>query len=160
MRYTKPCPTTISFVSFLLAAGCLCIFVVFPQRRLRKVRTCPNALLAPRSSLRAIRRSYTMASKRPGFSRADTDSVGIALAEFRTETSSSGDHAGQGTQSDAKHGDIKGAATVHTSSADSNEEIAQGESKIISTAEDLVTQIITVEDDPSISPWTFRMFFL
>ncbi len=30
----------------------------------------------------------------------------------------------------------------------------------ISTAKDLVTQVIHVEDDPTLNPWTFRMWFL
>jgi hypothetical protein len=28
------------------------------------------------------------------------------------------------------------------------------------TAKDLVTEVITVEDDPTLSPWTFRTWFL
>ena len=34
------------------------------------------------------------------------------------------------------------------------------EDKVLSTAEDLVTQVISVTDDPSLNPWTFRMWFL
>ena len=30
----------------------------------------------------------------------------------------------------------------------------------LSTAEDIVTQVIDLEDDPTMNPWTFRMFFL
>jgi hypothetical protein len=30
----------------------------------------------------------------------------------------------------------------------------------VNTAEDLVTRVINVEDDPSLDPWTFRTFFL
>lgn len=30
----------------------------------------------------------------------------------------------------------------------------------LDTAEDIVTQVIDLEDDPSLNPWTFRMFFL
>lgn len=33
-------------------------------------------------------------------------------------------------------------------------------SVIVTTAEDLVTQVIGLEDDPSLSPWTFRAMFL
>jgi hypothetical protein len=33
-------------------------------------------------------------------------------------------------------------------------------SMVATTAEDLVTQVINVEDDPSLNPWTFRTFFL
>jgi hypothetical protein len=30
----------------------------------------------------------------------------------------------------------------------------------LETAADIVTQVIHLDDDPSINPWTFRMFFL
>lgn len=33
-------------------------------------------------------------------------------------------------------------------------------SMVAETAEDLITQVINVEDDPSMNPWTFRTFFL
>ena len=35
-----------------------------------------------------------------------------------------------------------------------------GETAVLSTAKDLVTHIVHVQDDPSLSPWTFRMFFI
>jgi hypothetical protein len=31
---------------------------------------------------------------------------------------------------------------------------------VVSTAEEIVTKVIHVDDDPSLNPWTFRMFFL
>jgi hypothetical protein len=31
---------------------------------------------------------------------------------------------------------------------------------IVETAEDLVTRVIDLEDDPTQNPWTFRVFFL
>jgi hypothetical protein len=30
----------------------------------------------------------------------------------------------------------------------------------LNTAEDIVTTVIHVEDDPTLNPWTFRMFFI
>lgn len=33
-------------------------------------------------------------------------------------------------------------------------------SVVVATAEDLITQVIGLEDDPSLSPWTFRAMFL
>jgi hypothetical protein len=32
--------------------------------------------------------------------------------------------------------------------------------KPLETEEDIVTNVIDVDDDPSLSPWTFRMFFI
>ena len=34
------------------------------------------------------------------------------------------------------------------------------EHKIVETAEDIVNQVLSVEDDPTLNPWTFRMLFL
>lgn len=34
------------------------------------------------------------------------------------------------------------------------------QSMVATTAEDLVTRVINVEDDPNMNPWTFRTFFL
>lgn len=37
----------------------------------------------------------------------------------------------------------------------------ESESEIhLETAKDIVTQVINLDDDPTINPWTFRMFFL
>jgi hypothetical protein len=40
------------------------------------------------------------------------------------------------------------------------DEEGKAENVIVSDAEDLVTRVIHVEDDPTLNPWTFRMFFL
>jgi hypothetical protein len=41
-----------------------------------------------------------------------------------------------------------------------DEEQQDGDVKPLETAEDIVTTVIDLEDDPTISPWTFRMFFI
>jgi hypothetical protein len=38
--------------------------------------------------------------------------------------------------------------------------IGEGDIKELSTAEDIVTTVIHVDDDPTLNPWTFRMFFI
>jgi hypothetical protein len=38
--------------------------------------------------------------------------------------------------------------------------IGEGEVKELSTAADIVTTVIHVDDDPTLNPWTFRMFFI
>jgi hypothetical protein len=40
------------------------------------------------------------------------------------------------------------------------EENLRRESVILATTEDLTTQVIGLEDDPTLNPWTFRTFFL
>jgi hypothetical protein len=47
------------------------------------------------------------------------------------------------------------AAPVYT-----DEEGKLGGEGAVETNEDLVTRVIHVEDDPSLNPWTFRVFFL
>ncbi|OJJ43612.1 hypothetical protein ASPZODRAFT_154463 [Penicilliopsis zonata CBS 506.65] len=42
----------------------------------------------------------------------------------------------------------------------SDEDEGFGSDEVVSTANDLVTHIIAVEDDPSINPWTVRMVFI
>jgi hypothetical protein len=39
-------------------------------------------------------------------------------------------------------------------------ETLEGETGPLETAEDIVTHVIAVDDDPTLSPWTFRMFFV
>ncbi len=38
--------------------------------------------------------------------------------------------------------------------------VGEGDIKALSTAEDIVTTVIHVDDDPTLNPWTFRMFFI
>jgi len=40
------------------------------------------------------------------------------------------------------------------------EEGRAGKEGAVETNEDLVTRVIHVEDDPTLNPWTFRVFFL
>ena len=51
---------------------------------------------------------------------------------------------------------------VKTSEYASSDEEKQGDhtTKPPTTARDLVTEILTIEDDPSLNPWTFRMWFI
>jgi hypothetical protein len=42
----------------------------------------------------------------------------------------------------------------------SDEEGKLGGEGAVETNEDLLTRVIHVEDDPSLNPWTFRVFFL
>lgn len=47
--------------------------------------------------------------------------------------------------------DLEAASTSEDSSDDG---------EIVHDARDLVTHVISVEDDPSLNPWTFRSFFI
>ncbi len=43
---------------------------------------------------------------------------------------------------------------------DTEAAIGEGEIGALDTAEAIVTTVIHVDDDPTINPWTFRMFFI
>jgi hypothetical protein len=43
---------------------------------------------------------------------------------------------------------------------DAGSYIGKGEMKALETAEDIVTTVIHLDDDPHMNPWTFRMFFI
>lgn len=102
-----------------------------------------------------------MASHRPGFVRAETDAADIImvnLPESSTSTHSndktfnSNKDAGTDEESLSK---VKSIPPTYQS-----DEGIHGESNAIETAEDLVTKVIDLDDDPTQNPWTFRTFFL
>ncbi len=43
---------------------------------------------------------------------------------------------------------------------DASKEDHFGEAAVLHDAKDVLTHVIHVDDDPSLSPWTFRAFFL
>lgn len=53
-----------------------------------------------------------------------------------------------------------GVGTVDDIPAYQTDEFGRKQSVAVTTAEDLVTRVINVEDDPTLNPWTFRAFFL
>jgi hypothetical protein len=53
----------------------------------------------------------------------------------------------------------KSSVTVTESLHDRDEKRLHGKERL-RDARDLVTEILLVEDDPSLNPWTFRMWFL
>src|SRR5271170_191795 len=59
---------------------------------------------------------------------------------------------------DEHHGKDAAVAQGAVPAYDSEEEF--GQIKVVSDAKDIVTSVLHVEDDPSLSPWTFRMVFL
>ena len=55
---------------------------------------------------------------------------------------------------------LSGSGSADGLPAYEGEEYARRQSAIVTTAEDLVTNVISVEDDTTLNPWTFRTFFL
>lgn len=55
----------------------------------------------------------------------------------------------------------KGALDYSTELPHYHDEEGRDDGQIhLDTAEDLVTQVIHVDDDPTLNPWTFRTFFI
>lgn len=107
--------------------------------------------------------------QRPGFTRADTD---MASADIELEPSSSKKKVPYSSgleieTPDTKTGVVAGSVkevrqnsddySIHEGTA--GDYVAE-EHKVVETAEDIVLQVLSVEDDPTLNPWTFRMFFL
>ncbi|CAD0012917.1 unnamed protein product [Aureobasidium pullulans] len=110
--------------------------------------------------------------QRPGFSRVDTDMAsGIELQSTREHNSKAPLSSGleiptPDTKSGATGGDVKeippyqGSDDYSVHEGTTTGEYIAEEHKIVETAEDIVNQVLSVEDDPSLNPWTFRMMFL
>lgn len=99
---------------------------------------------------------------RPTYVRQDTDTA-ISLRNFDDKGESSKSKLGESEQVDTEFGGGKTDAHV-----DNQEVLPQydeegqtlPQANNVNGAEDLVTQVLHVEDDPTLNPWTFRMFFL
>lgn len=72
--------------------------------------------------------------------------------DLKREPSTPPDHSIDGSKE-------KEAGVYHEIPAYTDVEGQEGEIHL-DTAADIVTQVIDLEDDPTMNPWTFRMFFL
>jgi len=111
-----------------------------------------------------------MAAPRPGFARRDTD--GVSLKDLNASAKAT--HA----SSSDKGNDDKEGAVVEVSGRDDADlqkpdhgDYAPPDyvgdndgfnhvTRPVETAKDLTTQVLHVQDDPTLSPYTFRLFFL
>lgn len=103
-------------------------------------------------------------SSRPSFARSNTDISLTHLDNKNGEQSSSniyqaGDRKHSiGKEEHGKTAEVNG--TDDLPAYDVDEDYGHGHMRRVSDAKDIVTSVLHVEDDPSINPWTFRMFFL
>jgi OPT oligopeptide transporter protein len=99
------------------------------------------------------------------------ESPGNAMADFNTPSSAHNarfnEKAGEsvdvkGTFGDQKSGVIfiERVHTDSTSSLSKDPEQPKAKNEAVETDLQLVTRVLSVEDDPSENPWTFRMWFL
>jgi hypothetical protein len=87
-----------------------------------------------------------MATHRPGYQRTDTDGANLSEDISKNEFT---DKKQEITTTESNK--------LPTYTGEEDDHVGKVH---VSTAEDLVTQVIHVEDDPTVNPWTFRMFFL
>lgn len=100
-------------------------------------------------------------SQRPGFQRNDTD---IAQTHVGSSTSSAEVELNDMDKGGSKKGNAyfkeREVSSGASPPAYDEEDSTRGEVEVVTEAKDIQTQVIHVEDDATISPWTFRMFFL
>jgi hypothetical protein len=92
-----------------------------------------------------------MASQRPGFARADTDAAtapvdGIEMSPVRASGSES-------SLDKKRNSTEKGVVVEEHGLPTYDGEHDAGGTAVLSTAEDLITNILTVADDPTLNPW-------
>ena len=108
-----------------------------------------------------------MASKRPGYARSNTERAeedrGIELGGPSNGESSKNPSGYEFRDPDTKAGAVFEVQESPDDSPPGYEDAGDGFAKVtepVETAKDLVTQVLHVEDDPTLSPYTFRVFFL
>ena len=96
-----------------------------------------------------------MSTKRPSHARADTES---SLQNVDNVRSFQETEKPQIVEKGAEDGSP--TSSGNDLPAYEGEDYDRRASHVVNTAEDLVTLVINVEDDPDMNPWTFRTFFL
>jgi hypothetical protein len=102
--------------------------------------------------------------ERPSITRNDTDAVANEDEKkpYGTTTTSADHSSGEfrGSKESIGKGQEAGVQELPAFHYDTEAAIGEGEIGALETAEDIVTTVIHVDDDPTINPWTFRMFFI
>jgi hypothetical protein len=112
-----------------------------------------------------------MASKRPSYARADTDADDVKLQYLSSNGKTGHVQETSDLNSDLKRDTKKdiieeiGPDATHRGSIThlpgyEEDDAKRRGSVVVTTAEDIVTRVLDVEDDVSLSPWTFRAIFL
>lgn len=93
---------------------------------------------------------------------AHVDGEGVDSAPFPAERFSEKSKTDEAYKDASISKEAGGNEAPHNDAAPvySDEEGKLGGEGAVETNEDLLTRVIHVEDDPSLNPWTFRVFFL
>jgi len=83
----------------------------------------------------------------------------VPNADEKTETSNDDKHA-EFTNEKKIDGAIDGNEEPITYDGEVPRYESEEEDLVIETAEDITTHVLHLEDDKTLNPWTFRMFFL
>jgi hypothetical protein len=100
--------------------------------------------------------------ERPSYTRHDTDAVTTEEKGPYGTTTSVEASSKEGSITKAQEAGVLELPPYHDA-ADADAEAAFRDGNVkndLDTAEDIVTTVIHVDDDPSLNPWTFRMFFI
>ncbi len=68
--------------------------------------------------------------------------------------------APEASPSSEKRADFETSEMAHYSKTDMESTSGDDVTDVLQNERDIVTHIISVHDDPSLSPWTFRSFFI
>jgi hypothetical protein len=101
--------------------------------------------------------------ERPSYSRQDTDAVIVDEKQpygMTTATDNSSGELSKSKDSIAKGQEAGSILEAPAYDRDAEAAFGQGDVKNLETTEDIVTTVIHVDDDPTLNPWTFRMFFI
>lgn len=102
-----------------------------------------------------------MTSQRPAYARADTGlSMGVAVDSKAHEAGSNDIYKSDKSSEGNEKGDFEVVTDTGLPTYDVQAEDHFGEPDVVETAKDIVTHVLHVDDDPSLNPWTFRMFFI
>ena len=102
--------------------------------------------------------------ERPSYTRQDTETVGGVDEKKPHNSAVDIDHSSEEYhhqyRSSKEHTSKDEAGLPTYQYHDTEAAIGEGEIGTLETAEDIVTTVIHVDDDPTLNPWTFRMFFI
>ena len=101
-----------------------------------------------------------MTSMRPKSARVEGN---VTISEMGPSTDLSEEESPSGTLKNEKDYDAKVSVVREVEvppAYDVRAEDHFGAADVVTNAEELVTHVLHVDDDPTLSPWTFRVFFI
>jgi hypothetical protein len=109
----------------------------------------------------AVLANMASLASRPGYARQNTDISMQNMGQKNDNDTGSGDDIKkQDTPSLSEKVPEITETETGLPAYDARRDSHFGEPDVVTSAKDIVTHVLHVDDDPSLNPWTFRMFFL